>query len=133
MYTCSLIQSSNQIEACSKITKSEFSANMHICTLCPRYQQILPKFGAAVEEELRKQTVHCEIQIHGQNSNFKRDENYRKIKESELSGNMHIYTLCPKYLQSFTEFRTAVWEELHLQKVLTDWPTDGRFKNITVF
>lgn len=79
-----------------------------------------------------KQTVHYEIQIHGQNSNFKRDENYRKIKESELSGNMHIYTLCPKYLQSFTEFRTAVWEELHLQKVLTDWPMDGRFKNITV-
>lgn len=62
MYTCSLIQSSNQIEACSKITESEFSANMHICTLCPRYQQILPKFGAAVQEELRKQTVHYEIQ-----------------------------------------------------------------------
>lgn len=35
---------------------------MHICTLCPRYQQILPKFGAAVQEELRKQTVHYEIQ-----------------------------------------------------------------------
>lgn len=43
-----LIQSSNQIEACSKMTESEFSANMHICTLCPLYQQILPKFGAAV-------------------------------------------------------------------------------------
>lgn len=36
--------------------------------------------------------------------------------ELEYPGNMHIYTLFPKYLQSFNKFLAAV-KELYLQTV----------------
>lgn len=37
--------------------------------------------------------------------------------KSKFPGNMHICTLCPKYLQSVTKFHSAVEEELRLQTV----------------
>lgn len=37
--------------------------------------------------------------------------------KSEFPGNMYIYTLCPKYLQSFKKFHAAVLGELHWQTV----------------
>lgn len=43
---------------------------------------------------------------------FKKAEITRKIKESEFPGNMHICTLFPKCLQSFTKLHTAVYEKL---------------------
>ena len=39
--------------------------------------------------------------------------------ESKFSVDMHIYTLCPSLLQSFTKFCWAVSEELRLQTVLS--------------
>lgn len=43
-----------------------------------------------------------------QKSKFKIANIRRKIIESEYPGNMHIDTLCPKYLKCFNYFRAAV-------------------------
>lgn len=45
--------------------------------------------------------------------------------ESEFPGNIHIHTLCPKYLQSFTKFLAAVTEDLPLKSthsIGNRWP-----------
>lgn len=44
---------------------------------------------------------------------------------SEFPGNIHIHTLCPKYLQSFTKFLAAVTEDLPLKStysIVNRWP-----------
>ena len=38
-----------------------------------------------------------------------KEPNFQENKrESEFPGNIHIYVLCPKWLQSFTSFHAAV-------------------------
>lgn len=56
----------------------EFPGNIHIKTLCSKFQQSFPKFHAAVKKELSLPTVHYHIQTYGQNSTFKKAENHRK-------------------------------------------------------
>lgn len=46
--------------------------------------------------------------IQDQNSKFKMAEILRKKSDLKFPGNMHIYKLCPNYLQSFTKFQAAV-------------------------
>ena len=53
----------------------------------------------------------------GQMSKFKKGVFPRKKMESKFPVDMHIYTLCPSQLQSFTKFYWAVSQELCWQIV----------------
>ena len=96
---------------------------MHIYTVCP--SQLLSnykKFCWAVSVELRWRTVLSTgvvTLILVKFLSSKRGITPRKIIESELPVNMHIYTLSPSLLQSFRKFCYAVSEELHWQPVLS--------------
>lgn len=86
-----------------KINKSAIDIKLHVLhiyvyTLCPKYLQSVNKFFAVVEEELQLKTVRL---ICGQNFKFKGAGIFRKMMEPKFPGNMHISTLCPKYLPSF--------------------------------
>ena len=64
----------------------------------------------------------------GQISKFKKGVTLRKKIESKFPVDMHIYTLRPSELPSFTKFCWAVSEELRWQENQdwwTDWLTDG--------
>ena len=50
-------------------------------------------------------------------SKFKKSLIQRKKMESKFPVDMHIYTLCPSFLQSFRKFCQAVSEELRWQTV----------------
>lgn len=88
-----------------KINKSAIDIKLHVLhiyvyTLCPKYLQSVNKFFAVVEEELQLKTVTVRL-IYGQNFKFKGAEILRKIMEPKFPSNMHISTLCFKYLPSF--------------------------------
>lgn len=88
-----------------KINKSAKDIKLHLLhiyvyTLCPKYLQSVNKFFAVVEEELQLKTVTVRL-IYGQNFKFKGAEILRKIMEPKFPSNMHISTLCLKYLPSF--------------------------------
>lgn len=63
-----------------------------------KYLQRVNKFLAVVEEELQLKTVRL---LCGQNFKFKGAGIFRKIMEPKFPGNMHLSSLCPKYLPSF--------------------------------
>lgn len=65
-------------------------------------------------------------------SSFKSTKIHRQIMKSKIPGNVHIYTLRPKYLQSFAKFCAAFKEELRWQiktQSLMYWLTAGVKKN----
>ena len=95
-----------------KKMKSKFPVYMHIYTICPLLLQSFTKFCWAVSKELRWQTVLSSIFHFGQISKFKKGVTLRKKIESNFPVYMHIYTLFPSLLQSFTKFCWAVSEEL---------------------
>ena len=116
-----------------KKTESKFPVDMRIYTLCPILLQSFTKFFRAVSVELRWLTVLSSIFHFGQISKFRKGVTPRKKIESKFPVDMHIYTLCPTLLQSFTKFFRAVSEELRWQEKQdwrTDWLTDGRVNNI---
>ena len=59
----------------------------------------------------------------GQISKFKNGIIPRKRIESKFLVDLHIYTLCPSFLQSFTKFCWMASEELRWQEK-QDWRTD---------
>lgn len=65
-------------------------------------------------------------------SSFKSTKIHRQIMESKIPGYVHIYTLRPKYLQSFAKLCAAFKEELRWQiktQSLMYWLTAGVKKN----
>lgn len=59
---------------------------------------------------------------------FKSTKIHRQIMKSKIPGNVHIYTLRPKSLQSFAKLCAAFKEELRWQiktQSLMYWPTAG--------
>lgn len=86
-----------------KINKSAkdiklYVLHIYVYTLCPKYLQSVNKFFAVVEEELQLKTVRL---LCGQNFKFKGAEILKKNMEPKFPSNMHISTLCLKYLPSF--------------------------------
>lgn len=71
----------------------EFPGNIHIKTLCSKFQQSFPKFHAAVKKELSLPTVHYHIQHMAKILCSKRPKitENNGIKISEYY-NMNIYT-----------------------------------------
>lgn len=82
-----------------KINKSAKDIKLHVLHIYV-YLQSVNKFFAVVEEELQLKTVTVRL-IYGQNFKFKGAEILRKIMEPKFPSNMHISTLCLKYLPSF--------------------------------
>ena len=102
--------------------------DMRIYSLCPSLLQRFTKFCWAVSEMLRWQTVLSSIFHFGQISEFKKGVTPRKKIQSKFPVDVHIYTICPSLLKSFTKFCWAVLKELRWQEKqdwMTDWLTNG--------
>ena len=104
------------------------NAHLHIMSfITTKFQEILLSgFSGVVLTNCFSSIFHFR-----QFLKFKKGVTSRKKMESKLPVDMHIYTLCPSLLQSFTKFCWAVSEELRWQEKqdwrtdwLTDWLTD---------
>ena len=96
-----------------KRIKSAFPVKMHIYTIhyVLHYYKVsgnsVEWFQRSCANKLLSSIFHF-----GQISKFKKGVTPRKKMESKFPVDMHIYTLCPSYLQSFMKFCWAVSEEL---------------------
>lgn len=84
-----------------KILESDFPCNMHIYILCHYYLQRFLKLCA----EKKKLKRSCAVKLirtifnEDQKSKFKAPLPPKKYAESEFPVKVHIYTLCPYYIQ----------------------------------